>query len=135
MIDISPHKLLAIFPLLVVGLASIVGALVLLRFGRSRPAHGRLYPGAVLVGMSCMLASGMFRSSRHAGTGTQTTWGWPRMIYRRWESWEVVQREQGVHWQGTIENTVFYGAIALLVGALILATALRFNDGESVRKG
>jgi hypothetical protein len=121
MIEIAPDRHLAIIPLLAVALASIVAAVIVLHLAALRFRHPRLYLSAAVLGVLCALASVVFWSSRHAGTGTQTAWGWPRMVYGRWVSWEVVQREEGVRWQGIVENTVFYGAIATLAGSLVLA--------------
>jgi hypothetical protein len=132
MIEIAPYRHLAIVPLLAVALASIVAAVIVLHFAALRFRRRRLYLSAAALGVLCALASGAFWSSRHAGTGTQTAWGWPRMIYGRWVSWEVVQRQEGVRWQGIIENTVFYGAVALLAGSLVLA-ARRGSAGSAPR--
>lgn len=121
MIEIAPYRHLAILPLLAVAVASIAAAVMVLRAAGLWPGRHRLYSVAAVVGLLCALGSGVFWSSRHAGTGTQTTWGWPRMIYGRWVSWEVVHQVEGVRWQGIVENTVFYGAIAMLAGSLFLA--------------
>jgi hypothetical protein len=122
MIEIAPYRLLAIVPLLTMAVACILAAVIVLRLAAPRFQRHRLYLSAGVVGVLCALVSGAFWSSRHAGTGTQTTWGWPRIIYGRWVSWEVVERQEGVRWQGVAENTVFYGAVAVLVGSLVLAT-------------
>ena len=121
MIEIAPYRHLAIVPLLAVALASILASVIVLHVAAPRFRRHRLYLVAAVLGVLCALASGAFRSSRHAGTGTQTAWGWPRMIYGRWVSWEVVQRQEGVRWQGIVENTVFYGAVAMLAGSLVIA--------------
>jgi ABC-type branched-subunit amino acid transport system permease subunit len=132
MIEIPPYRHLAIVPLLAVALASIVAAAIVLHFAVPRFRRHRLYLSAAILGVLCALSSVAFRSARHAGTGTQTTWGWPRMIYGRWVSWEVVQRQEGVHWQGIVENAAFYGAVALLVGSLVLAA--RRGSAHSARR-
>ncbi len=121
MIEIAPYRHLAIVPLLAVALASIGAAVIVVHLAALRFRRHRLYLSAAVVGVLCALASGVFWSSRHAGTGTLTAWGWPRMIYGRWVSWEVVQRQEGVRWQGIVENTVFYGAVAMLAGSLVFA--------------
>ena len=127
MIEIAPYHHLAIAPLLAVALGSIVAAVVVLHLAALRRRH-RLYLVAAVLGVLCALASGAFWSSRHAGTGTQTSWGWPRMIYGRWVSWEVVQRQEGIRWQGIVENTVFYGAFAMVAGSLVLAARRGSSD-------
>ena len=121
MIEIAPNRYLAIVQLLAVALSSIVAAAILLRLTDLRVRRHRLYLSATVIGGLCTLASGAFWSSRHAGTGTRTAWGWPRMIYGRWIGWEVVQHREGVSWPGIVENTVFYGAVAMLAGSLVLA--------------
>ena len=132
MIEIAPYRYLAIVQLLSVAVASIVAAAILLRLTDLRVRRHRLYLGATALGGLCTLASGAFWSSRHAGTGTRTAWGWPRMIYGRWISWEVVQRQEGVSWPGIVENTVFYGAVAMLAGSLVLA-ARRWSARGAMR--
>ena len=132
MIEIAPYRHLAIVPLLAVALACILAAVIVLRLAAPRFQRSRLYLGAVVIGVLCALASGAFWSSRHAGTGTQTAWGWPRMIYGRWVSWEVVESQEGVRWQGIAENTVFYGAAAVLAGSLGLAA--RRGSGRGARR-
>ena len=126
MIEIAPYRHLAIVPLLAVALASILAAVVVLHSAALRFRRHRLYLTATVLGVLCALASGGLWSSRHAGTGTQTAWGWPRMIYREWVSWETAHRQEGVRWQGIVENTVFYGAVAMLAGSLVLAARRGF---------
>ena len=108
----------------------LVAALMLLH-GRAIRSH-RLYTIAALLGLAGALASGAFWSSRHAGTGTQTSWGWPRMVYGRWVSWETPDRREGIHWRGIVENTVFYGAVAMLAGSLFVASR-RKSSGNAQR--
>ena len=125
MIEIAPYQHLAIVPLLAAALVMIVAAGIVLHLAAPWVRRRRLYLSAAVLGVLCALASGAVRSSRDAGTGTQTAWGWPRTIYGRWVSWEVVDRRDGVRWQGIIENTVFYGAGAILFGSLVIATRRR----------
>ena len=121
MIEIASDRQLAIATLLAVALASTVAAVLVLRVAARSLRHPRLYLSAAGLGVLCAIASAVFRSARHAGTGTQTAWGWPRMVYGRWVSWEAVQQREGVRWQGIVENAVFYGAVALLACSLVLA--------------
>ena len=125
MIGIAADRHLAIIPLLAVALASVMAAALVLHLAALRFLRLRLYSSAAILGVLCALASAVFWSSRHAGTGTQSDWGWPRVVYGRWVSWEVAQREEGVRWRGIVENTVFYGAIATLAGSLVLAARHR----------
>ena len=134
MIEISPYRHLAILPLLSVAVACILAAVIVLHLSASRIQRRRLYLSAVVVGVLCAVASGVFWSSRHAGTGTQTAWGWPRIIYGRWVSWEAVERYEGVRWRGIAENTVFYSAAAVLAISLVLA-ARTFERGAPKTSG
>ena len=125
MIEIAPYRHLAIVPLLAVALGCLLTAFVVARFAAPGVARHRLYWSAIIVGVLCAIGSGTLRSARHAGTGTQTEWGWPRAVYTRWVSWEVDERREGVRWQGLVENTVFYGAAAVLLGSLALVVRRR----------
>jgi hypothetical protein len=124
MIEISPYRHLAVLPMLAVTLALIGAAVIVLQLGAVRFPRRRLYFRAATLGLFCALASGAFWSSRHAGTGTQTAWGWPRVVYARWVSWEIEHRQEGIRWRGILANTVFYGAVAML-GSSIVVTARR----------
>jgi hypothetical protein len=120
LIEIAPFRYLAIFHLLSLALTSVVVAILVRRLAKV-PLQRRSLLRAIMVGVVCALASTAFWSSRHAGTGTQMAWGWPRMNYGRWVSWETAERIERVRWQGIVENTVFYTAAALLAGSLIVA--------------
>jgi hypothetical protein len=120
-IEIAPYRHLAIAPLLAVAVACVIAAAVIAHFSAQGLPRRRLYWSSIVVGLLCAIGSGTVRSARHAGTGTQTEWGWPRVAYTRWVSWEVDERREGVRWQGLAENAVFYGAAALLLGSLTLA--------------
>ena len=117
MIEIAPHSHQAIARLLAVIVPAIVVAFLLLH--RLEAQRGRrVLIGAVVIGALCAVASVVVYTSRGSGTGTQTAWGWPRVIFSLWQSWETGQRSHGLRWQGLIENAVFYGALAALIGAL-----------------
>jgi hypothetical protein len=45
--------------------------------------------------------------------------GWPRTVYSLWQSWETGERTHGIRWRGLLENAVFYGALAGMIGALL----------------
>lgn len=125
MIEIAPYRHLAIVPLLAIAFGCLVITFIVSRFTAAAIARHRLYWSAIIVGALCALGSGTLRSARHSGTGTQTEWGWPRVVYTRWASWEVDERREGVRWQGLIENTVFYGAAAVMLVSLGLAVRRR----------
>ena len=98
---------------------TVAVALLLLR--RSDvPRRRRVLTRAALAGLLCAGASAVVYSSRGAGTGTQTAWGWPRFVYSRWESHENSERTEGLRWRGVLENAAFYGAVAALVGGLLV---------------
>jgi hypothetical protein len=119
----------AIAPMLAVALALIGAAMIVLQLAALRYPRRRLYLRAAILGLFCALASGAFWSSRHAGTGTQTAWGWPRVVYGRWVSWEGDHRQEGIRWRGILENTVFYGALAMLASSIVVTARRGSADG------
>jgi hypothetical protein len=127
MFEIAPHYRLPIFQLLRFAIpAAAVG--VLLVYLGNRAQLRRVVAQAAIAGAVCAAVSAALWSTRGAGTGTQTAWGWPRMVYVRWVSWETAeprQRIEGIRWQGFAENTVFYGAAATLVGGVLVVTRRR----------
>lgn len=82
------------------------------RLDRQRVLLGALALGALLTAGSAALWS-----RRHAGTGTETARGWPRIVYARWESFEGAAGRAGMHWRGVAESALLYGAM----GAALLA--------------
>jgi hypothetical protein len=124
MFEIAPHYRLPIFRLLAFAIpAAAVGVLLLYLGNKAQFRH--VVARAAIAGVLCAGASAVLWSTRGAGTGTQTAWGWPRVVYARWVSWETAQRSEGIRWQGFAENTVFYGAIATLVGSLFIVARRR----------
>jgi hypothetical protein len=118
MLEIAPQYRLAMFQLLAFAIpTAAVGVLVL--YLTNKAQLRRVVARAAVAGMLFAGASAALWSTRSAGTGTQTVWGWPRVVYARWESWETAQRSEGVRWVGFAENTVFYGAAATFVGSLL----------------
>ena len=129
MVEIGAHSHQAITRLLAVIVPALVVALLLLR-RLDAPLRRRVLVRATVIGALCAVASVVVYASRGAGTGTQTAWGWPRMVFSLWQSWETGQRTHGIRWRGLIENAAFYGALALVVGAMLarrhgVAPALR----------
>lgn len=100
------------------------GAWVLRRLAGTPGAAGRHVVRALAAGVAAGCLSAGVRAARDAGTGTYTTWGWPRPVYTRWTAWELPpgapgSRHGGPRPQGLIENGVFYGgAAAALAPAL-----------------
>ena len=119
MIEIAPHYHQAIARLIAVIAPAIAVALLLLR-RLDAPSRRRVLIRATVLGALCAAASVVVYTSRDAGTGTQTAWGWPRVVFSLWQSWETGQRSHGIRWQGLVENTAFYGALAALIGALLV---------------
>lgn len=119
MLEIAPqyHQPIARILLVVVMAAAL--ALMLLRRVDARHRRGVLARAAAL-GVVCTFASVALYAIRDAGTGTQTAWGWPRIVFSLWQSWETGQRSHEIRWQGVIENATFYGALATAIGALLV---------------
>ena len=120
MIEIAPGRLLPMATLLTLAFAAAAGTAIMLTVWRLSHVAGRLGMAAVVAGLVLAAASAVFRSSRDAGTGTYTAWGWPRAVYTRWVSWETPQRIRGIRLQGIAENAIFYAAAAALAGSLFV---------------
>jgi hypothetical protein len=117
MFEIAPHHQLAITRLFAAMVPLALALLFLERWSVRRRRH--LLAHAALAGVLCAAASAAFWSRRGAGTGIQTAWGWPRVVYSRWESTETTERLQGIRWQGLAENALCYGTVAALVSCLL----------------
>jgi hypothetical protein len=120
MFEIAPHYHLPIFRLLAFAIPAAAAAVLLLYLAHQGAQLRRVLARGTVVGVVCAAASAAFWSTRGAGTGTQTAWGWPRMVYTRWVSWETAERHEGIRWQGLAENAMFYGAAATRVGSLLV---------------
>jgi hypothetical protein len=121
MIDIAPERLLPFATLLAIAFVAMIGAAIMLATRRLRALADRLVLAAAVVGLVLAVASAVFRSSRHAGTGNHTAFGWPRAMYTRWVSWETNERVQGIQPRGVAQNAFFYATIVALGGSLALA--------------
>lgn len=101
--------------------AMMLGAAVAFLLVRRMDAHERrrTLVRAAAAGIVCAMLSAVLYSSRDAGTGTQTAWGWPRTVFSLWQSWESGERTHGIQWRGVIENAAFYGVVASLIVALL----------------
>jgi hypothetical protein len=102
-----------------------MGAAVVLATWHLREIAERLVIVAAVAGLVLAATSVGFRSSREAGTGNHTAFGWPRAVYTRWVSWETGERIQGIRLRGIAENAVFYAAMFALAGSLGLAASRR----------
>ena len=118
MVEIAPHYHLAITRVAAVIVPALFVALLLL-LALDAPRRRRLLVRACFIGVACAVASAVVYASRDAGTGTQTAWGWPRVVFSLWQSWETGERSHGLRWQGLVENVAFYAALALLIGAVL----------------
>ena len=130
MVEIAAHYQLAIARVAAVVLPAIFVALLLL-LALDAPRRRQLLIRAQLIGAVCAVASIVGYTSRGSGTGTQTAWGWPRVVFSLWQSWETGERSHGLRWQGLIENMAFYGALALLTGAVLARVRMMRTPGGS----
>ena len=134
MFEIAPHLRPPLATLLAFTLPVLAGAAILLlrapRWLRRRLMVTAAAGGILLTGMS-----GAVSTRRHAGTGTETALGWPRIVYSRWESFEGQGGRSGVHWRGILEGTIAYGAVAAaLLGARTVARHRRLGRDDSARQ-
>jgi hypothetical protein len=120
-IEIAPDRLLPLATLLAIAFAAALATVIVLAAWRLRAVAGRLAAAAVVAGVVLAVSSALFRSSRGAGTGTSTAFGWPRAVYTRWVSWETPERVEGIRLQGIAENAIFYAAVSALAVSLGLA--------------
>ena len=118
MIEIAAQSQQPLARLIVVVLVTAAAALVLLR--RAAPdVRRRTLARAASIGALCAVLSAVLYSSRGAGTGTQTSWGWPRTVFALWQSWETGERTHGIRWRGLLENAAFYGVLAAVAGGVL----------------
>ena len=108
-------------------MAAVLGTVIVLAAWRLRVVTGRIATAAAVAGLLLAGASAVLRSSRGAGTGTHTTFGWPRAVYTRWVSWESTERTQGIRLRGVAENAIFYAALTALAGSLGVAARERLS--------
>jgi hypothetical protein len=118
MVEIPAHWHQAITRLIAVVVPALIVASLLLR-GRDARDRRRVLASAAAIGALCAVVSVVLYTRRGAGTGTQTAWGWPRVVYSLWQSWETGERTHGIRWRGLVENAVFYGALAAAFVAVI----------------
>lgn len=109
---------------LAAGLALGAGALLSprVRAGVRRPAF---VAGLLVLAMALSAASLLVSSRRPAGTGTATSYGFPKPFLFRWQSWEVVQihlRWDALYFAG---NTLVYAAALATLWLLRLALRRR----------
>jgi hypothetical protein len=133
MIDIAPGRLLPLATLLSLAFAAGIGAAIILAAWHLRDRAGRLAIAAAMGALVLTAASAVFRSSREAGTGHHTAFGWPRAVYTRWVSWETSERIQGVRLRGVTENAMFYAPMIALAGSLGLAARRSSVPGRRER--
>ena len=116
MFEIAPSSRPPLATLLAIALPLLAIAAWLLRRAagndRLRVLVGALSFAALLTAGSLALWS-----RRHAGTGTETARGWPRIVHARWVSFEGGDERNGLRWHGIAECGLLYGTI----GAALLA--------------
>jgi hypothetical protein len=104
------------------------GAFILRRLIGGLRVGRRFVARALAAGLLAGALSAGVRAARHAGTGTYTTWGWPRPVYTRWVSWErdasaPGARRGGPRLRGLLENAIFYGGGAAFGATVLVAAA------------
>jgi hypothetical protein len=90
---------------------------------------------ALTFALAITSLGGLARKERHAGTGTYTTWGWPRPYYTQWISLELSPsspdyRHGGPNVAGFAESVVFYSGFAAVAGELIRSRRKGQRPGE-----
>ena len=117
MMEIAASSRPPLATLLAVALPLLLLAVVLLSRAES-PARRRVLLGGPILGALMTAASAAFVSTRHAGTGTETARGWPRVLQAEWVSFEGGQARAGLQWRGLAENGLIYTAAATALLAL-----------------
>lgn len=117
MIEIAPASRPPLAVVLATVLVLLALAAMLLRRVGPRERR-RVLAAAVAAGASLTPASALLRSERHAGTGTETARGWPRIVHSRWVSFEGEEGHVGLRWGGVAGDIVVHGAASAVVLAL-----------------
>ena len=133
MIEIAPHLRPPLATVLAVVVPLLVGAAVLLR---RTPAsvRRRLLVAAAAGAVLLTAASAVVWSRRHAGTGTETARGWPRIVHSRWESFEGEEGRSGIHWRGVLEGMLVYAVAGAAVLGVGHAVRRRRAGGDGVER-
>jgi uncharacterized membrane protein YfcA len=114
MFEIQPQLRPMATTLIAVGMVMTVIAALLLR--RTPAAAVRKAIGAAMLAGVLLTAAGtLLWSRRHAGTGTQTDWGWPKAIYGSWVDFEGRNRAHEFRLSGAVADVLVFGAGSLLV--------------------
>lgn len=122
MFEIAPSSRPPLATLLAVALPLLAIAAWLLRRA-ARSDRLRMLVGALSLAALLTSGSTVLRSRRHAGTGTETARGWPRIVRARWVSFEDGAERTGLQWRGIAEGGLLYAAIG--AGLLALRHARR----------
>jgi hypothetical protein len=93
----------------------------------------------LVVSVACSVGSAVIRSSGASGTGTRTSYGFPKPFYFTWVSWEQPVSNAGFEWLYFVGNCVAWLAllsVAALLWAVIQAwshrlTPLAGDEGSS----
>jgi hypothetical protein len=116
-----PLAQLLLASLAVLGIVAIAS----LRAPALRRALLRRRPLAVLLALSilCSAGSAVVRSSGASGTGTRTSYGFPKPFYFTWVSWEHPVSSTGFEWLYFAGNCV--GWLALLSVVALFSALVR----------
>lgn len=118
---------LAVLLLLSSALLGVVTA-ILLRFPRLRRSLLRPRVAGVVVLLSCVLSasSAVVRTSGASGTGTRTSYGFPKPFYFTWTSWEQSVSSAGLESLYFVGNCIAW--LALVSTMTLLRAALRSSS-------
>ena len=102
-------------------ISTFAAALLLVAAGSaSRPAirnslnRLRLWISIAAAASALSLASALHSTRRNAGTGWETSFGWPKSWYGRWQSFEDDSSSSGYNLLYFAGNSLFYAAVILV---------------------
>ena len=72
--------------------------------------------------------SGFFSQQQFAGTGTHTSYGYPRSFYFKWHSLENSEQHEGLNILYFLENWLVYAAVFSVLEIISMAIATKQND-------
>jgi hypothetical protein len=128
MLEIAPSSRPPLATLLAIAPPLLAIAALLMRRA-PRVDRVRVLVGARSLAALLTAASAALWSRRHAGTGTETARGWPRVVHARWVSFEGGAAHAGPQWRGVAENGLVYTAAAGALLALGVALVRRRRIG------
>ena len=72
--------------------------------------------------------SGFFSQQQFAGTGTHTSYGYPRSFYFKWHSLENSEQHEGLNILYFLENWLMYTAVFSVFGTVSIAISTKQNN-------